>query len=117
MTLLKRIEPRLRSYLAVCLFAGASSSRAGEAAPQTNTREPSPWVFSHELTLEESYVGPSKTGGKNIEEQRSGAEYVLTAQYKDGPPLRLGMDWTRLSFGSTSGTPMPNTLQSESIIA
>ena len=114
---LKRIRLRVCSFLAVCLLPGARYSQGGETAPQINTIEPSPWVFSHELNLEESYVSPSKTGGKNIEEQRSGAEYVLTAQYKDGPPLRLGMDWTRLSFGSTSGTPIPNTLQSEAIIA
>ncbi|HEY2343159.1 MAG TPA: hypothetical protein VGH90_09035, partial [Chthoniobacteraceae bacterium] len=104
------------------LFALCAARALAHAGPSTPTAdlpaspEPSPWTFSQELTLQEAYVGPSRTGGANISEQSSGAQYVLTSRYKDGPPIRLGFEWERFSFSSTAGAPIPNTLQSEAIV-
>jgi hypothetical protein len=96
----------------------AAPAYAGPAAPQIETpaAPSSQWTVSHDLTLEEGYVGPAKTGGVNISEQSSSAQYVLTGQFKDGPPLRLGFNWDRFSFSSTAGSSIPNTLQSESLV-
>jgi Domain of unknown function (DUF6268) len=100
--------------LAFACVAHAGESSSKIVAPVS---EPSNWVFSQEFTAGYSGVGLSRTDGQKLSEQSSNAQYVLTATYKDGPPLRLGFDWQDLAFSSTAGTRLPNTLQSESIIA
>jgi opacity protein-like surface antigen len=96
----------------------AGSAVAGETTQiETATPEPGKWSFSSELETGYSYVGTSRTDKKNIDEQSGSAQFVLTSQYREGPPLRFGVAWQRFSFGGTEGTRLPNTLQSVSIIA
>jgi hypothetical protein len=103
--------------LALSLLCGSVPLQAGETDAKITAPKESPWTVSSELTLDYGYVGPSKTGGKDISEQSSSAEYVMTLRYKDGAPLRLGFEWNRFSFSDTGDTAIPNTLQSEAIVA
>ncbi len=110
------------SLLALVVLCSSVTSRGGESDAKGSdakitTPKESPWTVSSELTLDYGYVGPSKTGGSDISEQSSGAEYVMTLRYKEGAPLRIGFEWNRYSFSNTVDSPIPNTLQSEAIIA
>jgi opacity protein-like surface antigen len=102
-----------------CIFALPAHGGDGKTAVESPAiTEPSPWQFSSDLELDASYTGPGgEVEGKDITELHSAAQFVLTTQYKDGPPVRFGADWERFTFSGTRGTQIPNTLQSESFIA
>ncbi len=100
---------------AVCATAVAGDAKS--APPLEPTPAASSWVFSHDVTFDTAVIGGGRTDGANLFEQSNDFQYVLTSQYKDGPPLRLGVEWVRDSFSRTAGTRVPNTLQSISVIA
>lgn len=98
----------------------ASIAHAGQTV--TSSKETteiipvSPWKFSSELTLSSSYTSPSRIDGRDVSAFEASGQYVLTTQYNEGVPFRIGASWERLSFSSTAMTRVPNTLQSESIV-
>ena len=85
----------------------------------------SPWfkkIFSAsgEYVAEETYVGEAavKHGHRSIsdyDESDTTLQFILTPRIKLGV-LRLGVQWERFSFGFPSKTPLPNTLQSGSLV-
>lgn len=87
------------------------------AESTTEDSHASNWTFSHEVEGDYTYVGRAEIGAARLAEQSASAQYVLTAQYKEGVPLRTGFNWQRFSFSSAGFTAVPNTLQSESFIA
>ncbi len=75
---------------------------------------------SGEYVVEETYVGEAavKRGHRSIEdydESDSTFQFILTPRIKLGV-LRLGFQWERFSFGFPKNTPLPDTLQSGSLV-
>jgi hypothetical protein len=100
-----------------CLAAArAGVPEAPETAISTPTKEPSPWVTSFQFDANYSFVAPAEIDSREISEQNTDEEFVITSQYKEAPPLRFGAAWERFSFSSNTGTRIPNTLQSEAAI-
>jgi len=77
-----------------------------------------------EFEADSSYVSRSHTdfhglrkgGNGDVSEESSSIRYVLTPQVADGYFLRLGAEWQRYSFGLPSKAPIPNTLESTSLV-
>ncbi|XHR27825.1 MAG: DUF6268 family outer membrane beta-barrel protein [Chthoniobacteraceae bacterium] len=80
--------------------------------------------WSYELDSSYSFVGGARTDlsdFKNIRngevtEQNSRFHFVATPQLTDSVLLRLGGEWQRYSFGLPASAPIPNTLQSTSLV-
>jgi hypothetical protein len=108
----------MRTPISLFALLAAVPVFAGEPpAPTVETPAPSNWTFSAEATTGYSYVTGGRTDGKRIDEQASEGEFVLTSQYNQGAPIRLGLSWQRFSFSATEGTRLPNTLQSVAVVA
>jgi opacity protein-like surface antigen len=107
--------------------------RAGEAAgpeisgtsavaePADTTPAFSKIKSSYEFNADTSYTGNARTnfgaGAKgNVSELDSGARFVVSPQYNDGPIFRFGLAMQHYSFGLSRGAPLPDTLQSENVI-
>ncbi len=111
--------PALAALPLAHLSAGDAASPAPPAAidsAATGAAE-HPWTFSSEFNSRYSYAGRGDADRGKVSEQASHADYVLTSQYKEGPPIRFGVSWQNISFSSTTGTRFPNTLQQETLIA
>ena len=103
----------------------ASLLLAGPILAQDDTSPDSGWfkkIFSTsgEYVAEETYVGEAsvKRGNKSIEdydESDTTFQFILTPRIKLGV-LRLGFQWERFSFGFPKNTPLPDTLQSGSLV-
>ena len=111
--------------LAAYLRAGETESvQSGdtESAPPTTDES---WFkkissISGEYAVEETYVGEAsvRNGRKLVndyDEHDTLLRLVLTPRAKIGV-LRLGVEWERFSFGFPTNTPLPNTLQSGSLV-
>jgi hypothetical protein len=80
--------------------------------------------WSYELNSNYSFVGGAHTDFgdfKNIKngdvsEQSSLFHFVASPQLSEGVLLRLGTEWQRYSFGLPAAAPLPNTLQSTSLV-
>lgn len=111
----------MRTPISLIALLAAGPLLAGETSsvetPAVETPAPSNWSFSAEATAGYSYVTGGRTDGKRVDEQSSEGEFVLTSQYNQGAPIRLGLSWGRFSFSATDGTRLPNTLQSVAIVA
>jgi Domain of unknown function (DUF6268) len=73
-----------------------------------------------EFNAENTYVGGGdvERGGKSVrdfDENDSIVHLVFTPRIKPGV-LRIGTEWERFSFGLPNGAPLPDTLQSVSMI-
>lgn len=81
--------------------------------------------WSYELNSSYSFVGGAHTDlsdfknvrNGDVSEQSSLFHFVATPQLTDSVLLRLGTDWQRYSFGLPASAPIPNTLQSTSLVA
>src|ERR1035437_3126344 len=75
---------------------------------------------SGEYAVEETYVGEAsvRNGQKMVndyDEHDTLLRFVLTPRV-NVVVLRLGVEWERFSFGFPTNTPLPNTLQSGSLV-
>ena len=118
------ILPRCPGWFLGCLSAvsAALTIQAADFANIMNTdMAPTSFSASHELDTGFSYVSGSKAHlgsadfGK-ITEQRNTFHYVMSGQVQEGTFMRLGVDWQRFSFGLPNAAPLPNTLQSASLV-
>jgi opacity protein-like surface antigen len=113
---MQRISPMPEArYFALCLSLGL----AALACPLAQAGD-----WSYELNSNYSFVGGAKTdlgqfkGVKNgdVSEQSSLFHFVASPQLAEGVLLRLGTEWQRYSFGLPASAPLPNTLQSTSLV-
>jgi hypothetical protein len=76
--------------------------------------------FSGEYLAEETYVGDAdvRRGDRTVrdfDESNTILRFVFTPRVSFGV-LRLGAEWERFSFGFSEASPLPNTLQSASLV-
>jgi hypothetical protein len=76
---------------------------------------------SFETDVDYSYVGDARTNlghGRTgeLSEQSVGARFVVAPRWGEGPIYRFGLGFQRFSFGLPSLAPLPNTLQSATVI-
>lgn len=122
-----------RAYLAAALIlCPLLRLHAGDAAPADakqvstpdvtdSTPEPSKLKMSYEFDGDTSYVGDARTdfgaGSRgDLSEERTRGHFVVAPQCDDGPIYRFGLGYQRYSFGLSKAAPLPNTLQSESLV-
>jgi len=110
--------------LATPIFGGEPTVETAPqtAAEMTSTTESSNgfFPFSAEYSAEETYVSDAAVRRENVsirdfDESDTILRFVLTPRVKFGV-LRLGAEWERFSFGFPDRTPLPNTLQSTSLV-
>ncbi len=121
---------RLNRAVVVCAaIALTSPLRAGpEELPATAPSEPivetptsaHPFLLSGEYVGEETYVGESgvRRGNKMVDdfdESDTTFQFVFTPRVSFGV-LRVGFQYERFTFGFPSETPLPDTLQSGSLV-
>ena len=85
----------------------AGETRLGKETSLPKEAPESPWTYSRETTAGYSYVTGGRTDQRRVDEQDSHGDFVLTSQYRQGPPIRLGVSWQRFSFSATKGTRLP----------
>jgi hypothetical protein len=100
--------------LGFCLFQGIALGQDAVADRITS------WFNSGEYLVSETYVG--EAGVKrhtqavdNFDEDNVIIRYVMTPRIKLGV-LRLGVEWERFWFGFPNRAPLPDTLQSISLV-
>ena len=76
--------------------------------------------FSGEYLAEETYVSEADVrrgdrAVRNFDESNTILRFVFTPRVSFGV-LRLGAEWERFSFGFSEASPLPNTLQSASLV-
>jgi hypothetical protein len=76
--------------------------------------------FSGEYLAEETYVGDADVrrgdrAVRDFDESNTILRFVFTPRVSFGV-LRLGAEWERFSFGFSEASPLPNTLQSASLV-
>jgi Domain of unknown function (DUF6268) len=107
--------------LARLSYAGPEEIPQGsEPIVETPTSSSLSFKLSGEYTGEETYIGEASVsrGHKLIDdfdESDSTLQFVLTPRVSFGV-LRLGFQYERFSFGFPDQTPLPNTLQSGSLV-
>jgi len=73
-------------------------------------------ALSWETELSFSAIGDSKfkweSFSGNVGALDFGAHAVASTRLKDGPLIRIGLDWQHFGFGLPKAAPLPNTLQS-----
>jgi len=101
----------------------ASVSPAGEAPASAPLSEPAATKLqiSYEVEADYSYVGPVRTeiGGHhtgNLTEQSGSFRLIMAPRWGEGPIFRFGIAAQRFSFGLPDNAPLPNTLQSTSLV-
>lgn len=102
-----------RSYRAFAILFGCCVLSATVAAQDA-------LKFSGEYLAEETFVGSAdvRNGAVRVsdfDESDTILRFVFTPRIKLGV-LRFGAEWERFSFDFPSGTPLPSTLQSASLI-
>jgi hypothetical protein len=110
----------LLPFLALLAGGALAFGEAPVPLPEVETA-PSNLKMGYELEAEYSYVGPAKTetgrnSTGNVTEQNGLIRLLLTPQWGQGPIYRLGVSAQRYSFGLPANAPIPNTLQSTSLI-
>jgi hypothetical protein len=106
----------------LALLAGGSLAFAEAPAPEVEVETaPGTFKMGYELEAEYSYVGSAKTEiGRdrtgNVTEHNGLVRLLVTPQWGQGPIYRFGISAQRYSFGLPSNAPIPNTLQSTSLI-
>jgi hypothetical protein len=112
---------RIIGWSSCCLLMG-SSAFAEETEESSGSSDWFKKIFSTsgEYVVEETYVGEAtvQRSGKEVkdyDESDTTLQLVLTPRVKLGV-LRLGLQWERFSFGLPGHAPLPNTLQSGSLV-
>ncbi len=105
--------------------AGLLLAASAAAQDNDNSSSDTGWfkkIFSTsgEYVAEETYVGEAAVRRGNhsfsdFDEHDTTLRLVLTPRIKWGV-LRLGLEWERFSFGFPDQTPLPNSLQSGSLV-
>jgi hypothetical protein len=112
----------LRSVAATAAFFCASANYS--QASNENGTGAVDWfksIFSNgEYVAEETYIAEAsvRRGGREVSdynESDTTLRLIFTPRVKLGV-LRLGMEWERFSFGMPDRSPLPNTLQSASLV-
>jgi hypothetical protein len=106
--------------LALLIGGALAFAEAPVPLPEVE-KAPSNLKMGYELESEYSYVGPAKTetgrtSTGNVTEQNGYFRLLLTPQWGQGPIFRLGISAQRYSFGLPAKSPIPDTLQSTSIV-
>lgn len=106
-------------FLARLSYAGPEEISQG-SEPIAETTSGLSFKLSGEYTGEETYIGEAavRRGHKVIDEfdeSDSTLQFVFTPRVSLGV-LRLGFQYERFSFGFPEKTPLPNTLQSGSLV-
>jgi hypothetical protein len=109
-----------RSFNPVALVFGFCLLTGLAAAQDAVTERISSFFGSGEYLAEETYVSDAdvRRGShviRDFTESDTILRFVLTPRIKLGV-LRLGAEWERFSFGLPNGAPLPNTLQSTSLV-
>jgi hypothetical protein len=109
-----------RSFNRVALVFGFCLLTGLAAAQDAFTERISSFFGSGEYLAEETYVSDAdvRRGShviRDFTESDTIVRFVLTPRIKLGV-LRLGAEWERFSFGLPNGAPLPNTLQSTSLV-
>ena len=111
-------------FVTMPILAGEPTLKtaAGPVVETTSSTESSNafFSFSAEYSAEETYVSDAavRRGNRAIDdfdESDTILRFILTPRIKLGV-LRLGAEWERFSFGFPDRTPLPNTLQSASLV-
>jgi hypothetical protein len=97
------------------------STWAGDKVMEAQEDSVKSATISQEIVSDNSFVGPAKSaqGNRNIgsvTELQNHARYVVSTKLRDDVLLRVGVDFERFSFGLPNRSPLPNTLQSTSLI-
>src|SRR5579864_7836800 len=100
--------------LGFCLLHGTAVGQDAVADQITS------WFKSGEYLVEETYVGEAGVKRRsqavdNFDEDNVIMRYVLTPRTKLGV-LRIGAEWERFWFGFPNLAPLPDTLQSISLV-
>lgn len=115
-----------RSYL-VAAFVGCFSfaAMAGDKevlseAVTEPASEPAGFPFSAEYVVEETFVGGGDVNSgsqvvRDFNESDTQVRFVFTPRVKIGI-LRIGAEWERFSFDFPDSAPLPDTLQSVSLV-
>ena len=114
---------RLARRLVLQSLCGASSIllAASILAQESNPQGFRDWFLSGEYIAEETYVGSGdvvrnpRKSVRDFDEHDSILHLVFTPRIKAGV-LRLGAEWERFSFGLPEGAPLPDILQSISLV-
>jgi Domain of unknown function (DUF6268) len=110
--------------LVVPVFAGEpiveTSSKQTVETPTATESSTAFFSFSGEYLAEETYVSDAavrrgERAVRNFDESDTILRFVFTPRVSFGV-LRLGAEWERFSFGFPQRSPLPNTLQSASLV-
>jgi hypothetical protein len=106
------------------VFAGEpiveTSPKQAVETPTATESSATFFPFSGEYLAEETYVGDADVrrgdrAVRNFDESNTILRFVFTPRVSFGV-LRLGAEWERFSFGFSGASPLPNTLQSASLV-
>jgi len=108
------------AFAKISLGGPEELSQTNSPAPETPASTGLSFKLSGEYVGEETYVGEAavRRGHKLIndfDESDSTLQFVLTPRVSFGV-LRLGFQYERFTFGFPDQTPLPNTLQSGSLV-
>lgn len=98
-----------------------TAEETGQVLDTGDSSTQSKVVTSFETDVDYSYVGDARTKlghGRTgeLSEQSTGARFVVAPRWGEGPIYRFGLGFQRFSFGLPRLTPLPNTLQSTTVI-
>lgn len=114
---MQRLPVALLLLLLLCGLPGFAGETPAEVEPAPATT----LKMGYEFEGMYSYVGSAKTDFAhnrtgNVSEQNGIVRLLLTPQWGQGPIFRVGLGLQRYSFSLPSNAPIPNTLQSVSVI-
>jgi hypothetical protein len=115
---MKKLLQRSARIAAVTLFCLASTASGTDENGDDNSFKK--LLSTGEYSFDETYVGEATVrNGHDIindfDENNTILRLILTPRVKLGV-LRIGAEWEHFSFGFPNHTPLPNTLQSASLV-
>jgi hypothetical protein len=115
-----RFVVRMFGWSSCLLLAVSAFAQESEESSATDDWFKKIFSTSGEYVAEETYVGEASVQRSNKEvkdydESDTTLQLILTPRVKLGV-LRLGVQWERFSFGLPEHAPLPNTLQSGSLV-
>jgi hypothetical protein len=116
---LRRLSLRMIGWSSCLLLAAPALAQDDETGSSTGWFRKI-FTTSGEYVAEETYVGEASVKRstkvvKDYDESDTVLQFILTPRVKVGV-LRLGVQWERFSFGLPEHAPLPNTLQSGSLV-
>jgi hypothetical protein len=101
-------------------FGGPGDIPVTSETPSPDSSEPATFPFSGEYVAEETFVGGGDVSDgaqvvHGFNESDTLMRFIFTPRVKIGV-LRLGAEWERFSFDYPGSSPLPDTLQSVSLV-